>query len=131
MNTERFSAKLLFQFRVDVPNAVRRLCEERIIVVNAKNATTALRLVLKYAKRSSYTYENSDGNMVAFEFVGIMDLLHLGIECGECEVWYDIKTRLRPMERKAQLIPNLDDLCAIREFKARYGARKRREGMGG
>jgi hypothetical protein len=44
-----------------------------------------------------------------------MDLLRLGSECEEEEVWYDITERLLPMERSARLIPLARALNAIRE----------------
>jgi hypothetical protein len=39
--------------------------------------------------------------------------MHLGIECEPEEVWYDILRMIRPMERRAQLIPRERDLNAI------------------
>ena len=42
-----------------------------------------------------------------------MDLLDIGIECGPDEVWYDITTRKRPMERRDELIPPDEKLNAI------------------
>ncbi|MGO4774396.1 hypothetical protein AB4084_02530, partial [Lysobacter sp. 2RAB21] len=62
---------------------------------------------------------NSDGNPVFFEFVGVMDLLGLGVECDDDEVWYDIVVRKQPMERAAQLLPDESELSAIREIQVR------------
>ena len=50
--------------------------------------------------------------MVYFEFIGVMDLLHLGPECDDDQVWYDIHERLLPMERKLEVIPAESDLLA-------------------
>ena len=113
----RFSAKLLFQFRVvdDGKSNVMRLCEERIIVIQAPTARSALALAKRRGKSAMHRYKNDAGSMVHFEFVGIMDLLHLGIECGEDEVWYDIVQRKLPMERAGSILPPEDKLDAIRE----------------
>ncbi|WP_168174148.1 DUF4288 domain-containing protein [Rhodanobacter sp. C06] len=114
----RFSAKLLFQFRVvneGRPN-VMRLCEERIIVIQAPTARNALALAKRRGKSVMHSYKNDAGSMVHFEFVGIMDLLHLGAECDEDEVWYDIVQRKLPMERAGSILPPENKLNAIREF---------------
>src|SRR5437867_3345805 len=47
------------------------------------------------------------------EFVGVLDLLDLGPECGPDEVWYDIVQILRPVERRAQLVPRPSQLTAL------------------
>jgi hypothetical protein len=43
-----------------------------------------------------------------------MDLLCLGSECEADEVWYEIRERLLPMERRDKLIPKEGELNAIR-----------------
>ena len=48
-----------------------------------------------------------------FEFVGVTDLLKLGLECEADEVWYDIVQKLKPMERRRELIPPPERLNAI------------------
>ncbi len=48
-----------------------------------------------------------------FEFVGITDLLELGIETEPEEVWYDIVTMKQPSERRYKLITNESQLNAI------------------
>jgi Domain of unknown function (DUF4288) len=112
----RFAAKLLFQFRVvvdDIPNTMRT-CEERIVVFHAPTARRALAQAKRRGKAAKHTYANSDGNPVHFEFVGVLDLLHLGAECEEDEVWYSIVERKLPMERAATLLPKEADLSALR-----------------
>ena len=111
-----YSAKLLFQFRVVVggQSSKRRICEERIVAFNARSARGALAAAKRRGKAAEFDYTNDEGNPVFFEFVGVMDLLHLGIECGEDEVWYEIVERLNPMERRSKLIPRESELCAIR-----------------
>src|SRR5436190_18660816 len=103
----RFAAKLLFQFRVDVDGDAgkRRLCEERIINFSARSPSEALQRAKRRGKKGEHAYKNSDGNTVSFEFVGILDLMSLGVEVEADEVWYDIRERLLPMERRHKIIP--------------------------
>jgi hypothetical protein len=103
----RFAAKLLFQFRVDFDgdSGKRRLCEERIINFSARSSREALHKAKCRGKKGEHSYKNSDGNTVAFEFVGILDLMSLGVEAEADEVWYDIRERLLPKERRHEIIP--------------------------
>jgi hypothetical protein len=112
----RYSAKLLFQFRVQIGKDAgkRRLCEERIIVLDARSAKSALAQAKRKGRKAEHHYRNSDGNPVYFEFIGVTDLLRLGVECGPEEVWYDICERLLPMERRDLLIPPEHELNAMR-----------------
>lgn len=112
---ERYAARLLFQFRVVVNGhaGVRRLCEDRIIVVRASGARSALAKARAHARAAEYHYRNSSGSPVFFEFVGVTDLLELGMECGPDEVWYDIVQKVKPMERRRKLIPAPERLNAI------------------
>ena len=111
----RFSAKLLFQFRVehDEPS-IMRTCEERIVVFRAKTARAALAETKRRGNKAELVYKNDSGANVHFEFVGVMDLLQLGIECAEDEVWYDITTRKLPMERAREILPQEGSLSAMR-----------------
>lgn len=120
---KRYAAKLLFQFRVSIEGVsnIRRTVEEKIVLVSAPSAKTALNKIKKKAKQDEYDYLNDDGNPVYFEFVGVIDMQHLGIECSEDEVWYDVKDMLSPMERKDKLIPAEYSLSAIKlETKTKY-----------
>lgn len=110
----RFAAKLLFQFRVFVDGkpGKQRICEERIVVLRAKSTQHALVKAKAKGKTAQHRYKNTDGNPVKFEFIGVMDLRLLGIECDEEEVWYDIVKRLQPSERKKSLIPTDSFLVA-------------------
>jgi len=124
-SNSRYSAKLLFQFRVDLGSSSgkRRLCEERIVLVHAPSAGAALAAAKRKGEKAEHHYENDQGNQVYFEFFGVMDLLELGCECGEDEAWYDIVERLLPMERRGKLIPPEDELCAFRNERPRRSDR--------
>ena len=112
----RYAAKLLFQWRVmvDGSSGKRRLCEERIISFQSTHGRTALREARRRGRAAQHSFTNSDGNWVHFEFVGTIELLCLGPECEADEVWYEITERIRPMERRAKLIPPESRLHAIR-----------------
>ena len=115
----RYSAKLLFQFRVVVNDhsGRRRLCEERIVLLNARTSPSALKKADRRGKAAEYTYKNDDGNTVYFEYIGILELLLLGNECEQDEVWYDIRERVLPMENRDQLIPPKSELSAFRNAR--------------
>ena len=105
---ERYVARLLFQFRVDIQgdSGKRRICEDRMIQLYAPSVKAALKIAKQRGRTSRYSYKNDEGNQVCFEFVGVMDLRNLGIECEPDEVWYDICQLLTPMERKSHFIPS-------------------------
>jgi len=105
----RYSVLLLFQFRVvsartGVANR-RRWCEKRLILLRAASFRDALRQAKRRGRQSQYDYDNDHGDRVYFEFVGVMDLLALGIECEADEVWYDMAYLLEPMERSYRWCP--------------------------
>lgn len=114
-DARRFSAKLLFQFRVMIgaDPGIMRTCEERIVVLRAATVREALAKAKRRGRKAQLDYLNSAGNRVYFEFVGVMDLLELGVECDEDEVWYDIVVRKQPMERAADLLAPESKLTAI------------------
>ena len=115
----RFSAKLLFQYRVGGSKRSKfRICEERIITLRSKSAIGAIREAKKIAKNSQACYVNDDGNKIFVEFVGLLDFMEIGIESDENEVWYEIKTILRPMERKNKIIPPDEKLLTRKINKA-------------
>jgi hypothetical protein len=112
----RYSAKLLFQYRVDLGanTGKRRICEERIVLIEARSALSALAKAKRKGKQAQHNYRNDEGSTVYFEFIGVMDLLCLGVECDIDEVWYDIREYLSPMERRDVFIPPEDELNALR-----------------
>jgi hypothetical protein len=111
---KRYAAKLLFQFRVtrEGTSSNRRVCEERIIVFKEASDRKALQHAKSKGRRAENAYRNIDGNSVAFEFVGVRDMIQLGLECDQDEVWYDIREMVNPMERRSQLIPRDHRLLA-------------------
>ena len=114
---KRYSAMLLFQYRADLGNGknnIMRTCEERLIVLLARSAKSALTKAKAHGSKAEFQGENENGAPLYFEFVGVSDLLEIGIECDTDEVWYDISTRKQPMERKGKFIPQESELTAIR-----------------
>lgn len=120
---KKYSAKLLFQFRVKTGRkvGVRRICEERIIHFDKESALFALAYAKKIGKKCEYKYKNADGGLVKFEFIGIIELICCDLVCQPGEVWYDIVQRVRPMERKASLIPREACLSAIVDERRQKG----------
>ena len=114
--TNRYAAMLLFQFRVmiDSDPGIRRICEKRLINFRSETAQAALKEAKRRGRAAQYSYRNNDGNKVYFDFIGVQDLLCLGIECEPDEVWYDIVQLMKPMERKNKLIPSESTLNAIK-----------------
>jgi hypothetical protein len=112
----RYAAKLLFQFRVKIgtDSGKKRLCEERIILLQSVSGRAALAAAKRRGKSAQHSYPNSDGNMVFFEFIGVMELLSLDPACDEDEVWFEIRERLLPKENRSKLIPPESILEAIR-----------------
>jgi hypothetical protein len=131
VNMKRYSAKLLFQFRVTVDGdfGKRRLCEERIVLLKAMTASKALALAKRKGRRCQFSYTNDEGNPVDFQFVGVMELLCLDPVCEEDEVWYDITERLLPMERADRLIPPERALNAFRNEPRTGSGREIKKGI--
>ena len=102
---------------VDGSPGIRRRCEERIITFSATDGRAALREAKQRGRVAQFRYKNSDGNAVHFEFVGVLELLRLDPGCNADEVWYDITDRVRPMERRASIIPPERQLSAIRNHE--------------
>jgi hypothetical protein len=114
---QRYAAMLLFQFRVvtaGVSNK-RRLCEKRLILLTAPDGKAALRAAKKRGREAQHSYLNGDGGRVRFEFVGVLDLLHLGLECEPDEVYYQLCRLTEPMERRGKLLPPESRLQAVAE----------------
>jgi hypothetical protein len=101
---KRFAAKFLFDWYPDPVTGSRfnRLFEERIVVFNAKSASTALTAAKRLGERSELRYESGQ----RLRFVGLMQLMELGAECAEGEVWWEFRRRRMTMgQAKARLLP--------------------------
>ena len=84
---------------------------------SAAHARAALREANRRGRVAQHHYKNNNGNPVYFEFVGVLELLRLDPACERDEVWYDITDRLRPMERRATIVPPISRLSAIRNHE--------------
>lgn len=102
---------------VDGSPGVRRTCEERIVTFSATYGQAALREAKRRGRAAQHRYKNNDGNAVHFEFIGVLELLRLDPAGENDEVWYDITVRVRPMERRASIIPPESQLSAIRNHE--------------
>jgi hypothetical protein len=118
---KRYAAKLLFQYRIAVnsKSSKRRACEERIIILSARSDQDAKRRAKESGYAAEFHFLNIDDKHVFFEFIGILDMIHLGVECGPDEVWYDLKEMVSPKERRSTIIPPENKLMDSRPYKQR------------
>jgi hypothetical protein len=99
----RFAAKLLFDWYPDPVTGSRfkRLFEERIVVLSAKSGKTALAAAKRLGRQSELRYESGH----RLRFVGLMQLMELGSECREGEVWWEFRRRRMTIgQAKARLL---------------------------
>lgn len=117
---QQYAAKLLLQYRVEKNgrSSKLRICEERIVLLEARSADAAFQKAMRAGKAGQHRYKNSTGGVVYVEFVGVLDLLDRSI-CAPEEVWYEMADRVAPMERRKAIIPKKAELCAIRNEKNR------------
>lgn len=124
-----YGAKLLFQWRV-VQNGKtkqRRLCEERVILFRARSPKEALVRARRYGAQGAYEdlQLGSKRRKVFFEFVGVIDLDQLeGTTClteYPLEVWYELRERVQPMERKQALLVPENRMRAVHMPERRRG----------
>ena len=99
----RYAVKLLFDWnRHPVTGSrVTRLSEERIIVFDARSARAAVRRAKRLGRQGDLRY----GGGLRLRFVGILQLMELGFECAEGEVWWEFRHRRRTKERARTLLP--------------------------
>ena len=100
----RFSTKLLFEWVPSVPPK-RCLCEERLVTFRAHSSRDALAKAKRLGRQGEFTYREQDGGRGRFQFLGILDLMELGVEAGANEVWWDVYQRLEPSRRRTKLLP--------------------------
>lgn len=122
-----FGAKLLFQWRVveDGKAKRRRLCEERVVLIRARSPKAALAEAKRYGVRESFKdpQRRPRGREVFFEFVGVVDLDDMLTDFTEhpTEVWYELRERIMPMERKKRLLVPESRMRAVYLPKPRRG----------
>jgi hypothetical protein len=121
---KRYSALLLMQHRgvVNGKSNKMRDCLRSVFVIKARNAREALKKAQRIGKGNESVWKafHDVGGMhpcydVHWEFVGIEELIELGPEFAENEVWCQTVRKWEPMERKAKLIPAETALSAIRQ----------------
>ncbi|MDO4627792.1 MAG: hypothetical protein Q4C70_01275 [Planctomycetia bacterium] len=105
--SQKLALKLLFQFRIpiDGDSGVYRRCEERYVMLNVQDGEDINQVIdqfYKKIKKEDYVYQNTNGDQVFFEFVGVMDYIVWDYR-EENEFWYDYRTRKLPMENKTKL----------------------------
>lgn len=84
-----------------------------MILLDAPTARHAYGMATAKGRAGQHQYKNNEDADVRFEFVGVLDLLRLGVECDKDEVWYDIVTMFRPKERSASILPRFSELNAV------------------
>lgn len=99
----RYAVKLLFDWNPDpvTGSRVMRLSEERIIVFTARSARAALERAKRLGRQGDLKY----GGGLRLRFVGVLQLMELGVECAEGEVWWELRRRRRAKERARVLVP--------------------------
>lgn len=101
-----------YKFDGDEPGTMRTV-EEKIIVFSCMSAEEAFLAANARGTDDQRNFVNDEGVPGYFEFVGIVDLMHLGIEADEDEVWYDVRKMKDPMSRKESLLPEKKKLSAF------------------
>ena len=110
----KYAAKMLFQFRFqNEPENSYRTVEERIVLNEAPTAELAYTSFLAKGRSQERQFHNDEGQLCQFEFIGIIDMIHLGLECDDDEVWYSIRKMRRPMERRDAIVPERKSLSAF------------------
>ena len=111
---KRYSAKLMFQWRNEDMEEKFFHTEERIVVFESTSAKRAIKMARTIGKKCDFDYQTDDFGRVFFEFIGLMDVVDIDflIRNGKPwdEVWYDVKTRFKPMERKDKFVKTDEDL---------------------
>jgi hypothetical protein len=100
----RYAAKLLFDWFPDpiTESRVTRLSEERIVTFTARSPREAV----VRAKRKGRDGEAGYDSGHRLRFVGILQLMALGIECDEGEVWWELRRRRLSKKSVKGLLPS-------------------------
>jgi hypothetical protein len=123
----RFAGVLFFQFRTvrDGKSNQRRICEERTVLIEAAAPKQAVQKLTSLGKLEQYDYSASSRERIFFEFIGIRELLELGGEESENEVWWRLFEAIRPNERRSRWIPKTAELRAFSVGSERVKRRQR------
>jgi hypothetical protein len=114
----RYAALLLFQSRLekDGRSNRRRLCEERVFLFPAAGAWRALQTAKRRGRQLEHcSGKNYRGEIIHYEFVGVLELRRLDEGLEPDEVWYEFCELLDPMERRERLLP---DEAGLRSMQA-------------
>ena len=103
----RYSAKLLFVWNPDpvTGSRQRRLCEERIVMFQARSARDAIRKAQSLGRQGQLQYESGH----RLEFAGIIQCMRLESE-DPGEVWWELKRRSNPSTWAERVIPPASEL---------------------
>jgi hypothetical protein len=117
----RYAAKLLFEFDKclhGVSAQKRRVCESKIVIFHANSDDEVYESALTYGKESQYSYTNKSYD-IHYHFIGITELISLGSESEENEVWWQFEEKLSPRERADKLIPKKHQLRLFQEISGK------------
>ena len=100
---KRYAAKLLFDWNRDPVTGSRstRLFEERIVVFSARSAREALAAAKRLGGQSEVRYDSG----LRLRFVGLIQVMELGVECEEGEVWWEFRRRRMTIAQAKAWLP--------------------------
>ena len=81
-----------------------------MILFRAKGGRAGLAEAKRRGRAAQHRYRNVNGQPVHFEFIGVLDLLEIGAECEKDEIWWRLVHRVKPMERRDQILPRESQL---------------------
>lgn len=118
----RYAGKLLFQYIAphESPDSLL-VIEERTLVLKAASAGKALKAFRARGTEGAFSFVNNYGVKMKFQFVGVLEMISLGIESDDDEVWYVIRKMKGPRNR----VPASSELLAVKNEK-RAKERKRK-----
>jgi hypothetical protein len=80
------------------------MCEERIIVLRATSPRAALAKAKRLGREAQFKARFND-RPARLKFIGVLQLLELGIGTEHNEVWWELRRRLLPLERRSRILP--------------------------
>jgi len=100
--SRRYSAKLLFIWNPDpvTDSRRRRLCEERIVLFNARSAHYAVRKAKALGRESEVIFDSGH----RLSFAGILQCMELDITSPE-EAWWEFRRQSNPEVWVRRVIP--------------------------